>query len=51
MTHYEIRNPRGRPMMAFDDEHRARDFMQREERRVGVKYQLFRVRRVEEALA
>lgn len=48
---YEIRTMRGTRVHVFDDEVRARQAMLENEKRVGIKMQLFRITKREEKLA
>lgn len=50
-TQYEIRTMRGTPVQIFDDEVRARAEMLKQERRVGIKMQLYKIVSQEELMA
>ena len=45
---YELRTTRGVPVMTFDNETRAREYMARHSRRVGIPFELFRLRTIAE---
>lgn len=51
MHTYILRTSRGRDIMAFDNETRAREEMNRHAKRIGIELQLIRVLRVEERVA
>lgn len=50
-TTYELRTPKGVPVLAFDDANRAAQVRFERERRHGLKLELWRVDRVEERVS
>lgn len=50
-TTYELRTPRGTPVLAFDDANRAAQVRFERERKHGTKLELWRVQTVEERVS